>query len=228
MSTTTTTIIPIPSSTTSTSTTTHNESSKRQAITSQEEEQQQDEEQLFLTTILHDDDKLAFHLWDRITKTGRWFTAFNQPVEVIDGLFLGNGEHARNTDVLKTLKIGAIINTASSVVFTGSDFYKKKMEAEYLGFPSDDDETYPLLERHWKDVDTFYQQQRAMNKSVLVHCMAGMNRSAAMVVALMIQHHNIALFPAVEGIVAKRGIILSNDGFRKQLVQFAKERNLLT
>jgi atypical dual specificity phosphatase len=59
-----------------------------------------------------------------------------------------------------------------------------------------------------------------MKVPVMIHCLMGMNRSAALVIALLVVHYNMSLFDAVRNTTRKLGRIIANDGFRKQLVEF--------
>ena len=59
----------------------------------------------------------------------------------------------------------------------------------------------------------------AMEKGkVLVHCYAGVSRSATIVLAYLMQEHNLSFNAAYKLVKSKRPFISPNDGFRSQLL----------
>merc|ERR1712083_222984 len=85
---------------------------------------------------------------------------------------------------------------------------------------------YPLLQNHLDIVEAFIEDHRARGHAVLVHCYAGMNRSAAICAGYLIRRHRIPLLETVELLVKRRGIVLSNSAFIQQLVALAREEDL--
>lgn len=171
-----------------------------------------------------DVETVSRRLWSSIV---RWNTDvrrkdyyFTLPCEVYEGLFLGHGAHAQNVVMLQTLNISCVVNCAESVVRTGAGFYPRGWE--YLGIDAMDADEYPIIERHFKEVLEFHKRSRLANRKVLIHCFAGMNRSAALVVGIMMLHHGQSLVEATRQCTMQRGVILANDGFRRQLIWLAK------
>ena len=62
---------------------------------------------------------------------------------------------------------------------------------------------------------------------VLVHCNMGVNRSGALCVAYIMDHKQITLLQTIRLVKFERPIILCNEGFQKQLIQFARNHQLL-
>jgi protein-tyrosine phosphatase len=97
-----------------------------------------------------------------------------------------------------------------------------------MGFPAADVEHYRLLDLHFDDVAAFYKDAVEKSEPVFVHCVAGINRSVTIVVALLIAVEKMTLTAAVKHVAAQRGIqVLINDGFCLQLVEFAKKHGKL-
>ena len=109
-------------------------------------------------------------------------------------------------------------------IFKGAEFYGQ--EFNYLGFTSQDDETYPIMD-HFEDVFTFIEDARVADGKCLIHCMAGVNRSGALAVAYVMVHRDISPVAATKLVLKARGMILSNGSFVEQLISLASQRGLL-
>ena len=55
---------------------------------------------------------------------------------------------------------------------------------------------------------------------ILVHCMAGVSRSATCVIAYLMREHKHSLRSALELVRSKRPIVCPNYGFHKQLKEY--------
>jgi len=139
-------------------------------------------------------------------------------VEGIAGpeLFLGDAACARNAGSLEALGIGAVLNCGAPAVEYPPGF-------SHLEVSCEDAEDYPLLARHLDRCSEFMEQCEAASKGLLMHCVMGLNRSASLVVALLMLHRRVPLLEAVSKVWECRGRspILTNRSFRRQLVQLA-------
>ena len=69
-----------------------------------------------------------------------------------------------------------------------------------------------------------YSDERIQNKTVLVHCYAGMQRSAAIVAAYLIKYKNMSYEDAVQFIRKKRKVsFLTGSNFNIALLLFEKQ-----
>ena len=57
--------------------------------------------------------------------------------------------------------------------------------------------------------------------SVLVHCKAGVSRSASVVIGYLIHHHGMSYQEAYDHVKCRRAAIKPNDGFIRQLKEYA-------
>jgi len=147
------------------------------------------------------------------------------PAEVLEHVFLGDCDAAMNTDMLRYLGINSIVNCASGSVLTSRGFYDD--DFAYVEFEAEDMPGYDLLGNHFDETRQFLDECAATDRKALVHCAAGINRSAALVVAYFMVTRNQKLIDAVNHCFARRPIILCNEGFIEQLVRFAYCRDLL-
>jgi len=95
----------------------------------------------------------------------------------------------------------------------------------YLGVDAEDEPMYPLLHRHLAEVHAFATSLPPGR--VLIHCKEGKNRSAALCVALLMAEKKWTLPSALLYVVERRPIVLTNEGFLKQLTVYAEENQLL-
>ena len=87
---------------------------------------------------------------------------------------------------------------------------------------ADDDLTYKISD-HFETAIRFIDDARRSEGKVLVHCIQGINRSAAICVAYLLQMQGGHLCDIVRDICDKRQrVILNNPNFRNQLEQFSQ------
>ncbi|CAK9084064.1 Dual specificity protein phosphatase 1 (AtDsPTP1) [Durusdinium trenchii] len=150
-----------------------------------------------------------------------------QPALLCDwGLYLGGLAEASNAQLMKDLGIGAIVNTASSMCIYTPRGEVAPREMRLLQFDAHDCD-YPLLEKHFAEFEHFVSHSKAYNTKTLVHCQAGMNRSAGLCAAYLVYKERIPLVKAIRLMVEKRGLVLTNPSFVKQPVHLAHTEHLL-
>ena len=92
---------------------------------------------------------------------------------------------------------------------------------KYHAFNASDHEKYKIIKNNFKESCEFIEKAKNDNNSkILVHCVAGQNRSACIVVAYCAEKQNMTLIDAIEYVSSKRHGILMNRGFRHQLIQY--------
>ncbi|GAX25991.1 hypothetical protein FisN_4Hu524 [Fistulifera solaris] len=90
-----------------------------------------------------------------------------------------------------------------------------------------DDEHYDMLGLHREECRSFLQEAKESGKKILLHCLGGHNRSALIVAAAMIVLERTPVLDVVRHIKSKRGIILTNLSFQRQVCELAAEEGLL-
>lgn len=144
--------------------------------------------------------------------------------EVLPWLWLGGKPAAENAARDNTLDVTHMLNCCEPWCADGPNFSRLR----YAGFEALDAPDYPLLLMHYDGTARLLLDQARANRGrCLVHCAMGVNRSAAIVVAYLVDRLAMDLLPAVELVKKARGCVLGNAGFRTQLVAFAKKRRRL-
>lgn len=141
-------------------------------------------------------------------------TVLNQnfPDEIIQGLYLGN-TYARDPYVLDALGITNIVTANGEPLMKDAEKYKN------LGvrwFDNTDQNLFPEI----VDLVDFMHEKLQNKQKVLVHCTAGVSRSASVVILYLMVYYNLTYDEAYNYVKSKRPIIDPNPGFAHQLRQF--------
>ena len=144
------------------------------------------------------------------------------PNQIIDNkLFLGNIKHATNDEILTNLNITHIVNV------TGIDYDNEitKHKQRYIQIQIND-HYYEQIDTHFDKVHQFIQE--ALNtegNKLLIHCRAGVSRSATMIISYLIKIQKLNLKDALNLVKSKRSKIQPNDGFMQQLKMYQQSLN---
>lgn len=142
--------------------------------------------------------------------------------EIIDNIFIGNYASALSKETLIENNIKNIVVAGKDMefIFNNDNIYK----FNYLVVPLYDSE-YTNITVHFKKVNDFIQEKYKKQEKVLVHCGSGISRSVALVIAYLIEHHNLNYEEAFKLVKSKRSVANPNIGFRKQLLEFSSSKN---
>ena len=135
--------------------------------------------------------------------------------EIIDGLFLGNFEDARNEPFLSSNRITHILSAAKEI----SPFVLDKYT--YLHIKLKDKENFELTPFLDQAV-AFIHKAIKTGGRVLVHCYAGVSRSASLVIAFLIRSKHLQVLEALELCQLKRPVVNPNKGFLEKLTLYSK------
>jgi len=132
-----------------------------------------------------------------------------------DKLYLGNITDANDIYFLNSNRIDTIINVAIDGKISHGIRMNKKVYK------------YNIFDNENENITKYFQEIFELidyNDCVLVNCMAGVSRSATIVIAYLMTKQKITLHDAFNFVKSKRPIINPNNGFMKQLVKY--ENNL--
>ncbi|XP_072520880.1 dual specificity protein phosphatase 18 [Salminus brasiliensis] len=133
--------------------------------------------------------------------------------QITEYLYIGNGRAAKDSSVIARLNISCIINA------TQDNGKPSLPSVEYVWVPVTDSPETPL-EEHFDTVADKIQDVRNHCGRVLVHCCAGVSRSASLCLAFLMKHCGMSLTEAHELVKSRRPIIRPNSGFWKQLIDY--------
>ena len=159
---------------------------------------------------------------------------FQEPTRVADRLWLGSSYDAKDIEFLRGEGITHVVNCADPLPLFETYTVRDAGLRAWIVLNADDDPDYPILERHLDIVTDFLDAALlAPDSKVLVHCRAGVNRSATLLLAYATLVGSrgdtrtvgrLEAFASVfEHVMERRPMILSNEGFYKQLVIWAHE-----
>jgi len=109
--------------------------------------------------------------------------------EILPGLWLGNMEASQDATFIKKNNIKAILNATHDLV----NKFQSNKNIEYGNIKVDDslkEKDFKIMEKSLPYAAAFIHKNKDLeNKAVLVHCFAGVQRSAACVASYLMTYH---------------------------------------
>lgn len=137
--------------------------------------------------------------------------------KIFPNLWLGSVYAAVDTNMLRELGITHVV-----MVLPRSLNVRKALEdanLKVLQIQVNDDPDEPLVTQYHQTVNNFIEDASRGGGCVLVHCMAGVSRSASLVVAHVMTVKGWSLERALTHVKAARPCIEPNEGFLRQLAE---------
>lgn len=132
---------------------------------------------------------------------------------ILPFLYIGNEKDAEDLSALKELGIGYVLNVTSHV-----PGYCDEQGFTFLRLPAAD--SYQQnLKQYFSKAFAFIDEARQHNSAVLVHCQAGISRSATIVIGYLMYHTHLSSMEAYQLVKSKRPIISPNLHFMGQLLE---------
>eukprot|EP00930_Biecheleria_cincta_P058664 TRINITY_DN4446_c0_g1_i1.p1 TRINITY_DN4446_c0_g1~~TRINITY_DN4446_c0_g1_i1.p1 ORF type:complete len:188 (+),score=31.97 TRINITY_DN4446_c0_g1_i1:43-606(+) len=150
-----------------------------------------------------------------------------QPVEIAPGVFLGGVREAEDVATLERVGINTVLNMAPNMCGQ-SRTRSFPPSFQTLDINADDDEEYDIFAEDVPRALDFIESGLAKGASILVHCFAGMNRSATVCAAWRLRAEKQGLSGVVRHLASRRGIVLQNSTFMMGLVRIARRESLLS
>jgi len=131
-------------------------------------------------------------------------------------LFIGGWESAKHREGLKFRKITHILQLAN----TNTILYPEEFQYWVLDVK---DKSSENIIQHFKTTNQYIDKIiNAPDSAILVHCMMGVSRSSAFVIAYLMYSQNMTFQEAFDFLKNKRNFINPNKGFQKQLQDYEK------
>ncbi|VDK38416.1 unnamed protein product [Dibothriocephalus latus] len=136
---------------------------------------------------------------------------------ILPHLYLGNYQDAANLSLLKRLGVTHILNVTRDLPMA----FEETNSFHYLRLPaldSTEQNIYPFFEKAIEFIDGAKETRGV----VLVHCLAGISRSASIVMAYMLYHTPLTVLEAYKLLQSLRPIADPNLAFLGQLDSFRR------
>ncbi|XP_068600483.1 uncharacterized protein si:dkey-175m17.7 [Brachionichthys hirsutus] len=138
---------------------------------------------------------------------------------ILPFLFLGNERDAQDLDLLLHFDIGYVVN-----VTTHLPLYHVSAGLRYKRLPATDN-SKQNLRQYFEEVFEFIEEAYQSGQGVLVHCQAGVSRSATIAIAYLMKHTLMTMTDAYKYVRSRRPVVSPNLNFMGQLLEFERDLN---
>ena len=132
--------------------------------------------------------------------------------EIIPDLFLSGVE---GTSLIEDKHIHNVLSVMKNAPVLNSDINHLKLEI--------DDTHGQEIQNYFQEAHQFIDKALSNNEKVLVHCKAGISRSATIVISYIMKTKKMKLSDALAFVKSKRGIVDPNIDFIGSLMQYEKQ-----
>eukprot|EP00927_Polykrikos_kofoidii_P056391 TRINITY_DN50513_c0_g1_i1.p1 TRINITY_DN50513_c0_g1~~TRINITY_DN50513_c0_g1_i1.p1 ORF type:complete len:393 (-),score=62.27 TRINITY_DN50513_c0_g1_i1:65-1243(-) len=139
---------------------------------------------------------------------------------IIPNLYLGGIISVADTNVLVNQGFRAVCCCTRELEYPTSNFCK---DLEYFRVDVEDISREPI-ELYFPEATEFIHQWVSREQPVLVHCRAGVSRSASTVIAYLMDYHGYSLHDAFFLVRSHRSVITPNVGFMEKLGEYEAEK----
>lgn len=171
---------------------------------------------------------IAFHRAKAARESGRGIPEFEYVEgpsicdEIEPRLYLGSLGSAANRTQLQLREVTHVVTVLHGSL--GEPSHRDL--CDYLVIPLPDTARAPIAQ-HFDKVHAYIDAAHAANGVVLVHCFAGVSRSATMVVSYLMKKHRWTLRRALAHVRQRRPVVEPNAGFLLQLKSYERELGIV-
>ncbi|XP_043913782.1 dual specificity protein phosphatase 10 [Protopterus annectens] len=140
--------------------------------------------------------------------------------KILPFLFLGNEHDAQDVEKMRVMNIGYIINVTTHLPL----YHYDEGTFKYKRLPATDSNKQNLRQ-YFEEAFEFIEEAHQVGKGLLIHCQAGVSRSATIVIAYLMKHTRMTMTDAYKFVKGKRPIISPNLNFMGQLLEFEEDLN---
>eukprot|EP00079_Xenopus_tropicalis_P025451 XP_012818730.1 PREDICTED: dual specificity protein phosphatase 10 [Xenopus tropicalis] len=139
---------------------------------------------------------------------------------ILPFLYLGNEHDAQDLETMQTRNISYIVNVTTHLPL----YHYEKGVFNYKRLPATDSNKQNLRQ-YFEEAFEFIDEAHQCGKALLIHCQAGVSRSATIVIAYLMKHTRMTMTDAYKFVKGKRPIISPNLNFMGQLLEFEEDLN---
>ncbi|KAM9497692.1 uncharacterized protein ACWYII_001453 isoform 1-T2 [Salvelinus alpinus] len=139
---------------------------------------------------------------------------------ILPFLFLGNERDAQDLDLLLRLNIGYVVNVTTHLPL----YHLGSGLVRYKRLPATDN-SKQNLRQYFEEVFEFIEEAHQSGRGVLIHCQAGVSRSATIVIAYLMKHTLMTMTDAYKYVRGRRPVVSPNLNFMGQLLEFERDLN---
>ncbi|XP_051511576.1 dual specificity protein phosphatase 10-like [Myxocyprinus asiaticus] len=139
---------------------------------------------------------------------------------ILPSLFLGNERDAQDLEQMQRMNISYILNVTTHLPLYHYDlglFNYKRLPAS--------DSNKQNLRQYFEEAFEFIEEAHQAGRGLLIHCQAGVSRSATIVIAYLMKHTWMTMTDAYKFVKSRRPIISPNLNFMGQLLEFEEDLN---
>ncbi|KAL6095817.1 dusp10 [Pungitius sinensis] len=139
---------------------------------------------------------------------------------ILPFLYLGNEHDAQDIHPLQRFNIGYVLNVTTHLPLYHYDtgfFVYKRLPAT--------DSNKQNLRQYFEEAFEFIEEAHQAGMGLLIHCQAGVSRSATIVIAYLMKHTWMTMTDAYKFVKTRRPIISPNLNFMGQLLEFEEDLN---
>jgi len=142
--------------------------------------------------------------------------------QIIPNLYLGGVTAVKDKDALVRGGFRGICCCCRELEMPSSEWYTDMLD--YFRVDVEDISREPI-DAYFDEAADFIDSWISREQTVLVHCRAGVSRSASIVIAYLIKFHSYSLHDAFFLVRSHRSVITPNIGFMEKLGEFEAERH---
>ncbi|RXN34943.1 dual specificity phosphatase 10 [Labeo rohita] len=139
---------------------------------------------------------------------------------ILPFLYLGNERDAQDLELMQRMDIGYILNVTTHLPLYHYDLGLFK----YKRLPATDSNKQNLRQ-YFEEAFEFIEEAHQAGQGLLIHCQAGVSRSATIVIAYLMKHTWMTMTDAYKFVKSRRPIISPNLNFMGQLLEFEEDLN---
>jgi protein-tyrosine phosphatase len=136
---------------------------------------------------------------------------------ITGNIYISGITGAKDLAAIKRNDIQYVINCTKDI----PNYYENK-HIKYMRVPIDDSPDQPIG-NYFEKTSDFIENIVRKNKNVLVHCYAGVSRSASIVIAYLIIKRHMKYADAIKLVASRRSIINPNPGFVNALKKLTRD-----